>query len=546
MKRRISFLLTLCMILSFCAFGAAPAMAGDWKLPEGTPMYKPGCVMETEFGTFTVLDVGFAKKVELFYSVNTQTITRNGVSETKENRNEFYFTAKDGSAFFVVKGILQNTSASTYNTRELHPLIQYGTGGTVSMDAFPSAPLTGSVAPPPGVEIVLDSGESVEVSFACTFSEESYRENADILFTFGGASLGFRKEELKSYVSMGFGDGDGVPTDDVTALVKETIPAAGQQAEPEEPHVDELAVEDVAFEYDSKNQRYRMNVKVRNIQYPTFEGLGIKSVRVGFQFLDKNGDAVAVNRSEIPGYEDLRTGQAGWGPYVLTGSGSIYPIDRVTVDTAYSITFTTYEVISTNDAEGRSKRIKGTLSDPPVFILDDIIPGRSDAEAMAGSDAVMVENVSVDFTDKLPAEITGSTAYRAGIQKDFHYTLTDSETYAVIRFSITNMTTKEIELAETGGDFFFVELNFNNGFLYSTKGSKACVMTSGKEIAVMESSGSGSTRIGNAIAIGPLVTYDVTLYLPCAKLVETMTDKPLVVSFHTTQTGDKQIDVKVR
>ncbi len=46
--------------------------------------------------------------------------------------------------------------------------------------------------------------------------------------------------------------------------------------------------------------------------------------------------------------------------------------------------------------------------------------------------------------------------------------------------------------------------------------------------------------------ISPLVTYDVELYLRCAKAVAEQTDKPLVFSISTNLPGYDQIAVKVR
>ena len=46
--------------------------------------------------------------------------------------------------------------------------------------------------------------------------------------------------------------------------------------------------------------------------------------------------------------------------------------------------------------------------------------------------------------------------------------------------------------------------------------------------------------------ISPLVTYDVELYLRCAKAVAEQTDKPLAFSISTNLPGYDQIAVKVR
>lgn len=541
MKRKLSFVLVLCMIFTL----TPTVFAADGGIPEGTPIYEPGIVMELDFGTFTVLDAGFTKKVELFYTQNTQTVTKNGTTETKVKINEFYHTAKDGFALFVVKGILHNTSRETLSSLDLQPAISNGMKDTIPLVAYPAVPLSGSASSLTGVVTEIEPGSTININFSCTVPNALYFGRADILFAFCGTSLGFQKEVLKSYVSMGFEEADGVLTEDVTALIDENKAAIDENNKEQEiPHIDELTVEDVALEYDSKNQQYNINVKVRNINYPTFEGRHIGSVRVHFRLLDKNGDAVPANRSEIFGYEDLQKGRAGWGPYVMSGSGTHVPIDRAAIDTAYSIIFDSYEIRSTTDSESRSKSIKGTLTNPPVFLIDDILPNRPDAQKVSDSDAVAVEGVSVEFTDALPTDITTNTAYTAGIGR-FNYSLKSSETYAAISFTVTNMTKQDIFIGDMDGDFV-VELNYDDGFIYSTESNSVHFVQCGREIAVINHDGSRSSRIGDKIALAPLVSADVIMYLPCAKLVATQSERPLVVSFHTTQTGNKQIDIKVR
>ncbi len=544
MKKHISALLIFCMMLSLCAFGSVPAMAENWELPEGTQMFEPGCVMETEFGTFTVLDAGFAKKVEnVVFPMGTKTTKVNGVTETHKVTETLYYTAEDGMALFVVKGILHNNSDTVLSSRNLHPTMLSGNADPVQLDAFPAVELTGSGTMSPGLVMDIEPDVNVEIDFACTIDRDLYFSSTDILLEFAGAALGFRKAGMKSYISMGFDENDGVFTADVTVLIDEKrAEKKKRQAEAalEPPHIDELRVENVSLEYNNTRNCYIIKAKVRNLAYPVYENCTLTYVDVSFRFLDANGDGIPCRYDQISNkdvYGHLPLGEAGW-------AGG-YEIDVGTVDTAEAIVFDGYSFLYDQHGLSYAKGVKGSFTNPPVFKLDDIIPGRADAKKTAESDAVFVENVSVEFSDILPPAVMASSAYRAGAKK-LHYSLTDSETYAVIHFTITNITTKEITLADLDGDSFFVELNFNNGFNYSTKSSKASVMQSGSEIAVMESTESKSTRFGDAIVIPPLVTYDVTVYIPCARLVATMTDKPLVVSFHTTQTGDKQIDVKVR
>ena len=153
--------------------------------------------------------------------------------------------------------------------------------------------------------------------------------------------------------------------------------------------------------------------------------------------------------------------------------------------------------------------------------------------------AVKIENVQVGFSDQLSGAVTSSSAYTIRGDKD-KFVLSDSETYAVIQFSVTNLTKEEIKIADIR-DNFMVELNFNNGFIYSTNSEGYCFFTSGKDTAIV----SRSSSTGKLTA-APLVKVDVTLFLPCAKIVQTEVDKPLIVTFLSTYAGRESFDFLIR
>ena len=81
MKRLLSVLLVLCAFFILCGATAT------WELPEGTALYRPGGAMETDFGTFTVLDAGFCKKAQSIIQVSTTgsviRATANGLMKPK-------------------------------------------------------------------------------------------------------------------------------------------------------------------------------------------------------------------------------------------------------------------------------------------------------------------------------------------------------------------------------------------------------------------------------------------------------------------------------
>ena len=124
--------------------------------------------------------------------------------------------------------------------------------------------------------------------------------------------------------------------------------------------------------------------------------------------------------------------------------------------------------------------------------------------------------------------------------KEDNIQLSDSQTFAAIRFTLTNLSKQAFCVSGIGGHFV-VRLDYDNGFLYDTYGEGYSIFSHGNTHAL---------NVHNAalerIDIDPLVTMDVTVYLPVAKAVSTGTDKSLVVSFLTDIAGKQQIDVKIR
>ena len=530
MKRSLPVILILCIMLSLCP----AAFADDWKLPEGTPMFEPGCVMETEFGTFTVLDAGFAKKVETYYMVvGSESITVNGISETHDIIKEGYDSAKDGFALFVVKGVFQNRSSDALATKAICPSIHFDSGEPVLLDTYPAVNLVevGSGTFSPGLVIEVEPGKSIELDFAAVVPNKLYFGNADIMFELFETTLGFRKDELNSYVSIGFGADDGVLTEDVTQLIDETRAAKEKQQEKvtESQHIDEVLVEDISFEKSSSDY-YRTRIKVRNHAMPILEGHELVNLVFGYRLLDENGDGIPSNSTQFETastFRNLAPGQAGW-------TSNYQTISKTAVDSAKYIEFSTYEFRYGPNSAGEWKQIPGSCSKPAVFEIADYLPKNSNTYS--------VDNVSVSFSEYLPSSLAGSPEFLAGLKK-FDYALNESETYAVIHFSLTNLDKQELVVADLKKDVI-VELVFNDGFIYSTDSdsSRPHIFQYGNDFAIINN----NTSIGHHFVISPLVTCDFILYLPCAKIVEAQTNMPLVVSVHTAQPGSQKIDVKVR
>lgn len=525
MNRKLSFVLIACLLFSLCAISGPLAYAEDWKLPDGTQIYKPGRTMALDFGTFTILDAGFAKSAQSIIQANTAFIEVNGERVTPENINVGYYTAQDGKALFAFKGLLYNSSDQLITLDTLKPSARFDDEKTIPVYGYPA------VAFGTPEYFTLAPNEDVEIVFQCTVPDGFYHGRGDILLEFAGGTLGFQRGNIGNYVSVGFTDSDGEKAGDITEMRNEenTTPAK----EDESPHIDELCVEDVSLKYKDKNGKYYLDVKVRNTGYPTFEDRKVNRVTVNYMFIDENGDGVPANSSSIADYADLRDGQAGWH------KGGDFSIDQTTLDAAHAITFNSYGIYAEN-ASGQTKGFTGTISDPPVFLLDDIMEGRESSASQPSP--IQVENVSVEFMDTLPDNVMQSQALRtiADEWKEDNINLSDSQTFAAIRFTLTNLSKQQFCVSGIGGHFV-VRLDYDDGFLYDTEGPGYCIFSHANTSA-LNVHGASLERID----IDPLVTMDVTVYLSVAKAVSTGTDKPLVVSFLTDLAGKQQIDVKIR
>lgn len=300
--------------------------------------------------------------------------------------------------------------------------------------------------------------------------------------------------------------------------------------------VDVLSVEGVSFKPNTR-ELYDMDICVRNNSFPVLEGRELVNVVVFFNLLDASGNGIPSNRSQIDSFEEfpnLLPGQSCW-------TTSINQIDKAAVDAADTIVFTAFEFRYGQDANGEWKQIKGTLAEPVSFKIADIIP--------VDEEAFTVENLSVSFTSSLPSDIPGLDAFypdATELTEELKSGLSDSEVYADIRFTITNLMKKEVVLNDLHGDFM-IELNYDDGYIFSTDSSKVSVMKCGnKSSSLFHISQTRTKRLGDEITLPPLSSLDVELFLRCAKVVSTQKDKALVVSFMTSEAGYNKLDVVVR
>lgn len=153
--------------------------------------------------------------------------------------------------------------------------------------------------------------------------------------------------------------------------------------------------------------------------------------------------------------------------------------------------------------------------------------------------AVTIEHVSVEYMDALPQNIKSSTAYSSsGFKEEF--VLNESQVYAVIRFTLTNQTAKEIKVADIHDDFL-VELIYDNRYVYSPDSNSWCFFKAGSQAAVV----SDSASIGS-VTLAPLTAKEITVYIPCAKEVAENPEKYLIVVFTSNYSGYENFEFIIR
>ena len=307
-----------------------------------------------------ILDAGFAKKAQSIIQVST---TFNKLyNTTTENRHIGYYTAKDGQALFAFKGVLYNESNQAITLEELHPTIRFNADGATVMYGYPAVPFGTPEY------YALEPGAEVEIVFACTAPNELYSGNGDILLEFSDGTIGFHRTDLGNYNSIGFTTEDGQSAGDLTeisSIQEEGVIVANQQ------HVDEVRGEDVSLEYDSKKGGYRIHSKVRNLTgYPLIHEKLPTGIEVHVHFLDAKGDSVLNGNVDVGGYgsyTDLAIDQAGW-------DDSYTYVDKSIVDKAAWVQIASYSFwYQAINNDGSSQTVNGTMTDPLVIALSDIL-----------------------------------------------------------------------------------------------------------------------------------------------------------------------------
>ena len=522
MKNMLASILATVMLLVLCP----TALAADWSLPEGVQMFEPGYMMELYFGTFTVLEVGFAK--EIIY------LTDHTAGDPPEQMAGS-FMAGEGSALLAVKGQLHNLSDRPVDTKELKPTVWFGAEDSKLLHSFLS------LAPGQADTTVVEAGAEQDILFASTVPNTLYFGSMNLLFSLSGSTLGLDRSKLKSYAELGFSGGAGplgkrigVQVEDIIALSSmNDVPKA---TEVNIPHVDELIIEDAYMEYDpniSSKYNYPLYVKIR-FDYEIPPEHSLIECLINIQALDQDGTILPQNEvfsSDVLSYRDLQAGQKSWNADKCC-------LNHEKTDLVKSVRLSSYNIRMVGTPQ-ENLVVRGSFSEPVIFSIEDLLAGEHPLLKEGNKEpTVCIENVTLGFAEALPDSILKSAAYRtfSNAKKG----LADSQVYAVIRFKATNLSKHDIDLSNTKQ--FVGALDFDDGFVYSTSGRDVCAFESENgEISICADSGKV-----NSVMLAPLTTKDYTLYLTCPKVVRDQTDKPLKVFFTLGSDADECYDFDLR
>jgi len=325
--------------------------------------------------------------------------------------------------------------------------------------------------------------------------------------------------------------------------------AAQSENPPDVVYAEEIfAVEEVAYTV-SRGEFRNFDIKIRNI---TDEK--IPDVYYGIQALDAAGDV--IESWSMGSSDSLEPGQGYW---YYCNSSELF-------DECFSIEDAAARAESIRIVFAKVQTIKGDSAswvqydfrEPPTYRVAGLpMRGMNMNEVIAPTEATVptgprvigpqvcegkaltIQDVSVTFMDQLPGSVTGSSAYSfSGNKEDF--VLNETQSYAAIRFTITNQTPDDIKLTDLK-DYFIAELIYDGTFKYRSNGDNGTFFLSGSQSAVVYDMSS----IGS-VTISPLVTMDVTIYISCARQVAVNTDRILDVVFTTQYDGPETYRFAVR
>lgn len=294
-----------------------------------------------------------------------------------------------------------------------------------------------------------------------------------------------------------------------------------EDAKPDAEEVDaKLAAEDFELT-EIKDGEINFKVKIRNI---SDSELGAREMGFNVQVLDENGDILYDQLCGLT--SDLEAGQAIW-------AGIFRTKETKCAAKAKAICFS-----SSPHAEQLKEKVVFQLADYGMTEANTVVENEAEK---TNDDAVTIENVSVSFVDKLPSKVTSNSSYKNSYSSDLEPI--DGQVFAEVKFKVTNNIKEDIKIMDIH-DNFMVELNYDNGFVFSTDSDVPCVFMTGKGVGFQKKH--SSTSSGASFSVSPLSSKEFTVYFLCNSVVSTETDKSLMVRFYCKYPNYETHDFVIR
>ncbi len=301
--------------------------------------------------------------------------------------------------------------------------------------------------------------------------------------------------------------------------------------EESEGHVDELVIEDAYLEYDPKESyKCPIYVKVRlDFQIPEYST--VLGCFVEADLIDKNDTILPGEEYMVGGlrYPMMKTGQSEWNTSVLS-------LKQEKIDQIDSIKLSAYMIGVKSATE--DVLIRGVFSEPVVLSMQELLNG---PHTRPKEPSITFENVSIEYTDTLPEFVTSSIAFEM-VKNASREKLDERETYAALRFTVTNHSMETFDLID-GKTQFEAALD-TSGWYFRTGARHPSYFIKGSSVNLVDSGFHGIADGG--IQIEPSASEDILIYMVVAKALAAQTDKPLKVYFTYNIEETEWYEVKIR
>lgn len=575
------------------------------NLPKNVDMYAPGTTIDTDFGTVTVVDAAFCTKAQIYYTKTSRssktTINGKTTESYEETIHPGYISAMDNKLVFALKTVMTNTTNEDLEISKLQAKVNFAKkqscyfskGGNfhISDEAYKILPAGGSS------EIVLAALVPVEQYL---LGEQCLVEISGAKLGFQYDSI-----NVYNVLGFQDGDNTGVSIDEVIQGAADNTshkPEPTEAPVETEPMVAEAELEMTPGVYTRTGALSAEGraVVIENVTLGFREQLPAHILKK----FDHNADKLTLNDSQLYAVVQFKATnlttdtvdladlhddfmiqlnydngflystdsdvysvfESGANMKMLRSSSSsgqdisVSPLASAVVtayipcakqvaqntDKSLIVTFISkYSGNESFDFEFLNRKFAGgsantsaennggsanQLVDPDVSLVPGV--NKKTGANLAEGRALTISNVQLGFQDQLPLHIRENFDHNMD-----KLTLNDSQTYSVIVFTVTNQTTETVDLADLHDDFL-VQMTYNNSYHYSTNTDLYAVFESGSNLKMVRKNGSS----GHDIAVSPLTTVDVAVYIPCAKQIVENPDKPLKVTFSSKYSGNESYE----